>query len=105
VTHGHSLQIADVDRDGNLDILAAEMAKWSGVDKPDDNPGATAWIFYGDGKGGFRKTVFAYGHGLSRNAVAISTATASRTSCRSPIRGRRLGLMSGFSNKPAPSLK
>jgi hypothetical protein len=68
--HGHSLQVADINRDGNLDIFAAEMAKWSQPDKPADNPKATAWIFYGDGKGGFRKTVFSTGIGFHEARVA-----------------------------------
>ncbi len=68
--HGHSLQVADIDGDGNLDIFAAEMAKWSeGKDGP-DNPNATAWIFYGDGKGNFRKTVFSTGIGFHEARVA-----------------------------------
>jgi hypothetical protein len=28
VIHGHTLQIADVDRDGNLDLFCGEMGKW-----------------------------------------------------------------------------
>ena len=63
VVHGHSLQIADIDGDGNLDIFTAEMAKWSAGPKV-DNPGATAWILYGDGRGNFRKTVFQTGMGF-----------------------------------------
>jgi hypothetical protein len=68
--HGHSLQVADIDGDGNLDIFAAEMAKWSENAKTPDNPNATAWIFYGDGQGGFRKTVFATGIGFHEARVA-----------------------------------
>jgi hypothetical protein len=68
--HGHSLQVADIDGDGHLDIFAAEMAKWSGPGKPVDNPRATAWIFYGDGQGNFRKTVFAAGIGFHEARVA-----------------------------------
>jgi hypothetical protein len=59
--HGHTLQIADIDGDGNLDIFAAEMAKWTESKQESDNPNATAWIFYGDGKGNFRTTVFSTG--------------------------------------------
>jgi hypothetical protein len=68
--HGHSLQIADIDGDGNLDIFAAEMAKWTEKQKNPDNPNATAWIFYGDGKGNFRKTVFSTGIGFHEARVA-----------------------------------
>ncbi len=68
--HPHSLQIADIDGDGNLDIFVAEMAKWSENKKESDNPKAEAFIFYGDGKGGFRKTVFATGMGFHETRMA-----------------------------------
>jgi VCBS repeat protein len=70
MVHGHSLQVADIDGDGNLDIFAAEMAKWTEQSKTPDNPGATAWIFYGDGQGHFRQTVFASGLGFHEARVA-----------------------------------
>jgi hypothetical protein len=70
VVHGHSLQVADINGDGNLDIFCAEMAKWTEDRKDPDNPGARAWIFYGDGKGGFRQTVFATGIGFHEAQVA-----------------------------------
>jgi len=70
VIHGHSLQIADIDGDGNLDIFAAEMAKWTEKRSDPDNPNATAWIFFGDGKGNFRKTEFAKGIGFHEARVA-----------------------------------
>jgi len=60
--HGHTLEVGDIDGDGNLDIFAAEMAKWTNSPNP-DHPEATAWILYGDGKGNFRKTVLVQGHG------------------------------------------
>lgn len=68
--HGHSLQIADIDGDGNLDIFTAEMAKWTESRRDPDNPNAEAFIFYGDGKGHFRKTVFAKGIGFHEARVA-----------------------------------
>ncbi len=68
--HGHSLQIADIDGDGNLDIFTAEMAKWTEKRRDPDNPNAEAFIFFGDGKGNFRKTVFAKGIGFHEARVA-----------------------------------
>ena len=68
--HGHSLQVADIDGDGHLDIFAAEMAKWTESRKDPDNPNATAWILFGDGKGNFRETVFATGVGFHEAQVA-----------------------------------
>ncbi len=53
VVHGHSLQILDVDGDGNLDIFTGEMVLWHNG----SNPGAKTWILYGDGKGNFKKEV------------------------------------------------
>lgn len=70
VTHGHSLDIADIDGDGNLDIFAAEMAKWKEKEQKSDNPQAKAWIFFGDGKGNFRKTEFTTGMGFHEARVA-----------------------------------
>jgi sugar phosphate isomerase/epimerase len=70
VIHGHSLQIADIDGDGNLDIFAAEMAKWTESRPNSDNPNAVAWIFFGDGQGHFRTTEFAKGMGFHEARVA-----------------------------------
>ena len=70
VIHGHSLQIADIDGDGNLDIFAAEMAKWTESRPDSDNPNNEAWIFFGDGKGHFRTTVFSKGIGFHEARVA-----------------------------------
>ncbi len=70
IVHGHSLQVADIDGDGHLDIFAAEMAKWTERRPDPDNPKATAWIFYGDGQGHFRTTVFATGIGFHEACVA-----------------------------------
>lgn len=68
--HGHSLQIADINGDGNLDIFTAEMAKWHEKQSRSDNPDAKAWIFYGDGKGGFHQTELCTGIGFHEARVA-----------------------------------
>jgi hypothetical protein len=64
VIHGHSLALADFDQDGNLDIFCAEMHT------PGHGDEATAWIFYGDGQGQFRKTVVSTGGGNHESRVA-----------------------------------
>ncbi|HMH34461.1 MAG TPA: hypothetical protein VK543_15595, partial [Puia sp.] len=61
LVHGHSLQVADINGDGNLDIFVAEMSKWRETNPAADNPNAEAFIFYGNGHGGFSKTVFQKG--------------------------------------------
>lgn len=57
VDHGHTLQIADIDRDGHSDIYTGEMY----------NPGAGAscrqWVLYGDGKGQFQTQLISTGIG------------------------------------------
>jgi hypothetical protein len=68
--HGHSLQIADINGDGNLDIFVAEMAKWTEyMDKP-NNPNAEAFILYGDEKGNFNKTLFQTGYDFHETQIA-----------------------------------
>ena len=68
--HGHSLQIADIDGDGYLDIFTAEMAKWHERQENPDNPDAKSWIFHGDGKGNFRLEIFTTGIGFHEARVA-----------------------------------
>lgn len=67
--HAHTLQVADINGDGHLDVFAGEMAKWGREAKP-ENPGAKAWICYGDGQGRFRATVFQTGMGFHEARVA-----------------------------------
>ena len=57
VDHGHSLQIGDINRDGNLDIFSAEMRLNGG------NPAAKMRIFFGDGNGNFTMQEVASGIG------------------------------------------
>lgn len=60
VIHGHTLELADVDSDGNPDIFVAEMGRWGANSA---NPGAKVLIFLGDGDGGFTQSVVAAGFG------------------------------------------
>lgn len=69
MVHGHTLDLGDVDGDGNLDIFAAEMAKWTRNAGP-DHPQATAWLLFGDGKGTFRRTVLVTGDGWHEGRLA-----------------------------------
>ena len=68
--HGHTLQIADINNDGNLDIFVAEMAKWTESLKVPNNPNAEAYILYGDGKGNFKKQLFKKGYDFHEGRVA-----------------------------------
>ena len=68
--HGHSLDVADINGDGHLDIFAAEMAKWREKETAPDNAKATAFILYGDGRGGFRTTEMVVGHGFHEARLA-----------------------------------
>jgi hypothetical protein len=70
VVHGHSLELADIDQDGHLDIFCAEMAQWTESAKLPDNPSARTWIFYGDGRGRFTKTLLATGLDNHESRVA-----------------------------------
>ncbi|MCI0624537.1 MAG: FG-GAP-like repeat-containing protein [Acidobacteria bacterium] len=70
IIHGHTLDLGDINGDGQLDIFTAEMAKWTREPKDADHPGATAWILYGDGKGNFRKTELVAGHGWHEGRLA-----------------------------------
>lgn len=70
VVHGHSLAVADMNGDGNLDIFCGEMAKWTEKSPAPDNPQAKIWVFYGNGKGGFRPSQIARGIGTHEARVA-----------------------------------
>jgi hypothetical protein len=59
VIHGHSLDIGDVDGDGNLDIYLAEMGKWVHEVPYPSNPNAKTWVLFGDGQGNFATSLVA----------------------------------------------
>jgi hypothetical protein len=70
VQHGHTLQLGDVDRDGNFDIYCAEMGKWIGGTPGPNNPHPRSWIFYGDGRGGFQTQLVSRGFGTHEGRLA-----------------------------------
>ncbi len=70
VVHGHTLEAADINGDGHLDIFCAEMAKWSVRRAEPDHPAATAWLLYGDGRGGFSTVVLTNGIGFHEARLA-----------------------------------
>jgi FG-GAP-like repeat len=70
VIHGHSLQFEDLNGDGHLDIFCAEMTKWRDKATVPDHPNARMWIFYGNGRGNFVKTVVATGIDNHESRVA-----------------------------------
>ncbi len=67
VDHGHTLQAGDIDLDGNLDLLCAEMAQWS--TRP-DNRDAKVWVLHGDGRGGFKPQLVHRGLGMHEGRLA-----------------------------------
>ena len=58
VRHGHTCEARDIDGDGNLDIMIGEMGN------PGAGDNAKTYIWYGDGKGGFKETVASEGQGI-----------------------------------------
>ena len=70
LSHGHTLDIADINGDGNLDILVGEQGKWTTQPNTLDNPNATTWILYGHGDGTFRTTVLVQGEGWHDGRIA-----------------------------------
>jgi sugar phosphate isomerase/epimerase len=70
IIHGHTLEAADINGDGNLDLFCAEMAKWSEKETKSDNPKSEAMILYGDGLGNFNKNIFKTGWDFHEGRVA-----------------------------------
>jgi hypothetical protein len=64
VVHGHSLDVADMDGDGHMDIFLAEMHT------PGAEENANLWLFLGNGKGAFDTRVVAKGLGNHESRVA-----------------------------------
>jgi hypothetical protein len=70
LVHGHTLDISDINGDGHLDILAAEQGKWTTGPQELDNPNASAFVLYGDGRGRFRVTLLGKGEGWHDGKIA-----------------------------------
>ena len=68
VIHGHSLALADINADGNLDIFIGEMAKWGG--SAPENPNAKVRVLYGDDTGNFTEQIVMTGHGVHESTAA-----------------------------------
>lgn len=64
IDYGHSLQVLDVDGDGNLDVFCAEQ-RLNGA-----NPASRIMVFYGDGSGNFEQSVIAQGFDLHEAKMA-----------------------------------
>lgn len=65
--HAHTLQAADFDGDGNLDLLVGEMRElYPGANQ---NPDATLWLLLGDGRGNFSVTELVKGNGVHEGKV------------------------------------
>ncbi len=67
IIHGHSLEIADIDGDGHLDVFVGEMGSWT---SRVNNPTARVMIYYGDGAGNFRKQIVSHGQGVHESRIA-----------------------------------
>lgn len=67
VTHGHTLQGGDVDRDGDVDVLVAEMGRWG---RNQTNPDARMLLFLNRGDGTFDRYVLARGTGNHESKLA-----------------------------------
>ena len=103
VIHGHSLDLADIDQDGHLDIFCAEMAQWTEGSKTPDNPGARMWIFYGDGNGGFTRTLLASGLDNHESRVADLDGDGDLDIVGKPYTGDAPGLHVWLNPGPGPA--
>jgi hypothetical protein len=64
VVHGHTCEIRDINGDGHADIFIGEMGN------PGAGDNARTYVWYGDGKGRFRKTIASHGQGIHEGLLA-----------------------------------
>ena len=93
--HCHSLQLGDINRDGHLDIFAAELAKWHEQQTEPDNPGATGWMFYGDGQGTFARPNWSKARVWHEARLRDFDGDGDLDVLNKPTLGRRRALMFG----------
>ena len=67
MVHAHSLQVADIDGDGDADIFAAEMGRWGRAGR---NDRARMLIFLNDGTGRLQRHLLAEGVGNHESKLA-----------------------------------
>lgn len=68
VSNAHTLQLGDLNKDGYLDIMFAEMAQWN---SPIPNyPNAGLYVLYGDGSGNFNLQTIHQGQGHLEGQLA-----------------------------------
>ena len=68
ITRSHTLQLGDINLDGHLDIVTAEMGQ--AYDPPPENPNARVFVLYGDGAGNFTQQIVFAGQGLLEGQLA-----------------------------------
>jgi hypothetical protein len=64
VVHGHTCEVRDVNGDGHPDLFIGEMGS------PGAGNDAKTYLWYGDGKGRFRKTVVSHGQGIHEGLLS-----------------------------------
>ena len=64
VVHGHTCDIRDINGDGHADIFIGEMGK------PGAGDNAKTHVWYGDGKGEFRRTTASQGQGIHEGLLS-----------------------------------
>ena len=97
VDHGHSLQLADFNRDGALDIFVAEM-RLDGA-----NPDSGTWIFLGNGQGQFSRFDVASGFDNHESRAADLDGDGDMDILGKPFNYQTPALNIWLNNSPPPN--